>query len=331
MAVLLALASTGFASSPLLAAPISLVTRPPTARHPPTPRRAAPPAMSPLADAATVCVIGASGAVGNLVALRLSERYRVRGLVRTAASARPSLPASVELRELNLLTASAEELEAAVRGAAAVVMCTGTTAYPTRAWLRSREDDDLAGAVLRALFDRRAAVRLLDEAGYNTPNNVDDAALVKVLDAWGKAGGVRERFVLMSSIGVQRREQMPFPILNLCGVLDAKASGEAALVAAAEAGGFAYTIVRPGQMLGGPYEASAYAGSLFALEKDSGMQEVVLARGDTLVGDVLRSTVAEVIAQTLETGSALNMDFSVVNEKGNPPSNQELRERLAAL
>ena len=27
---------------------------------------------------------------------------------------------------------------------------------------------------------------------------------------------------MLSSIGVQRRTQMPFPVLNACGVLDAK-------------------------------------------------------------------------------------------------------------
>ena len=44
-----------------------------------------------------------------------------------------------------------------------------------------------------------------------------------------------------------------------------------------------------------------------------------------------RSTLAEVIAQALETGSAQNMDFTCVNAKGAEPSVPELRERLAAL
>ena len=39
---------------------------------------------------------------------------------------------------------------------------------------------------------------------------------------------------MLSSIGVQRRTQMPFPVLNACGVLDAKAAGEAAIQADAE-------------------------------------------------------------------------------------------------
>ena len=59
--------------------------------------------------------------------------------------------------------------------------------------------------------------------------------------------------------------------------------------------------------------------------------QVSIARGDTLLGDTLRSTLAEVIAQTLETGVALNMDYAVVNEKGPPPEVEQLRERLARL
>ncbi len=62
-----------------------------------------------------------------------------------------------------------------------------------------------------------------------------------------------------------------------------------------------------------------------------GWPQVSIARGDTLLGDTLRSTLAEVIAQTLETGAALNMDYAVVNEKGPPPEVEQLRERLARL
>ena len=64
--------------------------------------------------------------------------------------------------------------------------------------------------------------------------------------------------------------------------------------------------------------------------------QVLLGRGDQTLADdpqlgTLRSTLAEVIAQAMETGSALNMDFTVVNAKGDFPSADVLRERLAAL
>ena len=56
-----------------------------------------------------------------------------------------------------------------------------------------------------------------------------------------------------------------------------------------------------------------------------------MARGDTLLGDTLRSTLAEVTAQTMESGAALDLDFAVVNEKGEPPSVERLRQKLASL
>merc|ERR1719491_965487 len=124
---------------------------------------------------------------------------------------------------------------------------------------------------------------------------------------------------------------MPFPILNACGVLDAKAAGEQALQEAAIEDGFSYTILRPGQLFGGPYDNNYYLGTLFQLDKDVKTQEVDVERGDTLLGDTLRSTLAEVTAQLMESGAALDLDFAVVNEKGEPPSVERLRQKLESL
>jgi len=90
--------------------------------------------------------------------------------------------------------------------------------------------------------------------------------------------------------------------------------------------GYAYTIVRPGQLFGGPYDNNYYLGTLFQLDKDAETQGVELARGDTL-----RSTLAEVTAQLMESGSALDLDFAVVNQKGEPPSVEQMRSKLTAL
>jgi hypothetical protein len=144
---------------------------------------------------------------------------------------------------------------------------------------------------------------------------------------------------MLSSIGVQRRNQMPFPILNACGVLDAKNIGETAVIENAAAnttttkagGGYAYTIIRPGQLFGGPYTNNYYLGTLFQLDKDS-TGDIVIQTGDTLVGDTLRSTLAEITAQILETNTALNTDISVVNVvPGETPSLDTLRSRLESL
>ena len=79
-----------------------------------------------------------------------------------------------------------------------------------------------------------------------------------------------------------------------------------------------------------------YLGTLFRLDKDADEREVLLGRGDVTLDDnpqlgTLRSTLAEVIAQTLESGAAINTDFTVVNAKGEFPEPEVLAERLAAL
>ena len=85
-----------------------------------------------------VAVIGASGNVGKLVALRLAETYDVRGVARNIASVRSFLPDSVELFEADLCGgATPAGLEAALADAACCVICTGTTAFPTQAWSKA--------------------------------------------------------------------------------------------------------------------------------------------------------------------------------------------------
>jgi hypothetical protein len=55
--------------------------------------------------------------------------------------------------------------------------------------------------------------------------------------------------VLVSSIGVERTDQMPFLILNLFGVLKFKRKGEQTLMTS----GLPYTVLRPGRLTDGPY------------------------------------------------------------------------------
>ena len=79
-----------------------------------------------------VAVVGASGNVGKLVTLRLSDSFKVTGISRNPSRVRDFLPADkVELCQADLDDPAA--LEAALSGAAACVICTGTTAFPTQA------------------------------------------------------------------------------------------------------------------------------------------------------------------------------------------------------
>ena len=294
-----------------------------------------------------VAVIGASGNVGKLVALRLADQFKVAGVVREAARVRPFLGDKVELFEADLrgddVTAA---LAPALDGAKGLVVCTGTTAFPTMAWSPTGRDG-VSMPVLKALYESReagglgeivnTAIESLASQGFNTPQVVDTDGNLKILKAWEAAAGAdRERLVLLSSTGVVRRGEMPFPILNACGVLDAKAAAEDAILADAKDAGYAYTFVRPGQLFGGPYDNNYYLGTLFQLDKDAETREVLLGRGDVTLNDdpqlgTLRSTLAEVIAQALESDKAKDLDFTVVNGKGEFPSEEVLRSRLAAL
>lgn len=336
-----------------------------------------------------VAVVGAGGNVGKLVALRLSDSHRVRAVVRDASKVARFLDRpNIELVEAQVTGASAAPggtLERALSGAETVVACTGTTAFPTKAWSTTEEADvtpAFLSALLAAKFDVKGALAQLDAQGLNTPKNVDDEGVRAILRAWGAStGSARKRFVLMSSIGVTKRSGFPFSVLNACGVLDAKAAGEEAVARDAREGGYEYTIVRPGQLFGGPvralvrsggssacprsfhagvcqslprlscppftffrapfrqcvrscrlqYDNNYYLGTLFQLDKDAATQGVELAKGDSLTGDTLRSTLAEVIARTVELGTPSGRDFTVVNRKGTPPSAEQLEARLRAL
>ncbi|KAL7528675.1 hypothetical protein ACHAXR_002567, partial [Thalassiosira sp. AJA248-18] len=300
----------------------------------------------------TIAVIGASGNVGKLVALRLSDTYNVNGIVRDASSIRSFFEGrsdKIKLYEANLLdemkamennnnestTKCPTSLLDPLRNANAIVICTGTTAFPTKAWTKSGEEgvtNDVLKALLDNSFSVKEAIASLDADGLNTPNNVDAKSNEFVVQAWNDACTVaQKRIIMLSSIGVQRRTTMPFPILNACGVLDAKATGETAIENSAKENGYSYTIIRPGQLFGGPYDNNYYLGTLFQLDKDAATQDVVFGRGDELLGDTLRSTLAEVTAQICEGDCARDMDFAVVNEKGESPSVEVVQERLNAL
>ncbi|CAK9105069.1 Acetate kinase (Acetokinase) [Durusdinium trenchii] len=148
----------------------------------------------------------------------------------------------------------------------------------------------------------------------NHPETVDHFGVKNVAHVWSSAEKVpKRRFVLMSSIGVTRRDGFPYNILNGGGVLDAKARGEEAVAQMASAEGFGVTVVRPGQLFGGPYENNRYLGTLFQLDKDINTRGVSVQPGDTAVGDTLRSSLAGVLVRCLFS-SQPQLEFSAGSE-----------------
>lgn len=264
---------------------------------------------APAAGGRCAVVVGCSGNVGRLVTNRLAgmDEYAVRGVARSREKAAARFEdVDVELFEADTRDGGSAGLRDALTGADTLVITTGTTAFPTKAW-----------------------------KGGNTPQEVDDLGVRNVVDAWvsansGSGGAKLQHLVLMSSVGVTRRTEFPFVVLNAAGVLDAKASGEAHVRAVAEREGFDWTVVRPGQLFGGPYDNNVYLGTLLKLDKDQNVQKVVAEKGDRLIGDTLRSTAAEVIVQALSSAETRNTDFTVVNRRGQATTEDGIRSLFAS-
>ena len=175
----------------------------------------------------TVLVIGGTGGVGQLVTKKLAQLggYNVRVTSRDVQRGKETIDdANVDVVPLDLTGNSMDaQLQAALDGVAAVVISVGTTAFPTAKW-----------------------------AGGNTPEAIDKIAVTKIATAATAVNGLNKA-VLITSIGIDRTNEMPFKFLNLFGVLDAKRAGEEAIKAAAQKSGFDYILVRPGRLVGGPW------------------------------------------------------------------------------
>jgi uncharacterized protein YbjT (DUF2867 family) len=184
---------------------------------------------------------------------------------------------NVQFQELDLLALQDDALARALNGVAAVVISVGTTAFPTMKW-----------------------------KGGNTPKAVDDIAVATIARALSKQDSVK-KVVLVTSVGVKRTGEMPFVILNLFGVLNAKRAGEEAI----KSSGKSYCIVRPGRLVGGPFTNLDVA-KLLQIQggADNGVD---VETGDSLLGDCKRDACAECIVQCLSNPRASNIDFSIVS------------------
>lgn len=234
----------------------------------------------------TVVVIGGTGGVGQLVTKKLRNgNYNVRVTSRNVESAQETIDDNeVDIVPVDLLSEDTTALKDSIDGAAALVISVGTTAFPTTKW-----------------------------AGGNTPKAIDEEAVKRIAANAAQSTGLK-KVVLLTSVGVDRTGEMPFVILNLFGVLDAKRSGEDAVIAASAEAGFDYAIVRPGRLVGGPYTNLDVA-KLMQIEGGA-ENGVTIEGGDTLLGDCKRDAVAEAVVRCLTMDECKNVAFSIVsNEK----------------
>ncbi|MCO5570097.1 hypothetical protein L7F22_023813 [Adiantum nelumboides] len=181
-------------------------------------------------------------------------------------------------------------LHVIVWGVTHVICCTGTTAFPSKRW-----------------------------DGDNTPENTGHCFQISQQILLNALPKTVQRFVLVSSIGVTKFDQLPWNIMNLFGVLKFKKMGEDHL----RKSGIPFTIIRAGRLTDGPYTSydlntllKATAGTRRRVMLGQGLlvtEYVVLASylcmfshysgnvtGDKLVGEASRIVVAEACIQSLD-------------------------------
>lgn len=256
-----------------------------------------------MSDSQQILITGATGGVGQLaVAYALGQGYRVRALTRNLAKARPLFDGRVDLVQADMRVPAT--LASALEGIDAVLCCSGTTAFPSDKW-----QVDLPSQPWEQLFTWG---RIFLNADYrqdhaqNSPAIADGQGVSNLIEAAQHASV--ERFVLVSSLGVERKQQFPFSLLNAYGVLDAKAAAETAL----RGSSLRYTIVRPGRLIDGPY--TSYDLNTLIKASTEGKQGVVLGCGDRLLGQTSRKDVAAVCVESLQDPATENKTFEIINQ-----------------
>jgi uncharacterized protein YbjT (DUF2867 family) len=233
----------------------------------------------------TVLVVGGTSGIGQLVTQKLAAAgISVRATSRDKARGEEILGNNpkIQVVALDLLQTDPAPLQDAMKDVVAVVITVGTTAFPTMKW-----------------------------RGGNNPMAIDKDAVTRLALAAATESSV-QKVVLVTSVGVDRTADMPFKMLNLFGVLDAKKAGEESVkMAASTESGFEYVIVRPGRLVGGPFTNLDVAK---LLQIQGGAENgVEVALGDALLGDCKRDACAECIVQCLTNVAAANVAFSIVS------------------
>ncbi|AFZ24634.1 putative nucleoside-diphosphate sugar epimerase [Cylindrospermum stagnale PCC 7417] len=249
-----------------------------------------------------VLVAGATGGVGQLVVGKLLEKgFKVRILTRNAAKATKMFNNRVEIAVGDIREATT--LPAAMPDVAAIICCTGTTAFPSARWEFDPSLNVIEWGI--AFVDRKFS----EAKAKNSPAKVDGQGVSNLVAA---APGNLKRFVFVSSCGILRKDQLPWSILNGFGVLDAKQQGENAIATS----GLPYTIIRPGRLIDGPY--TSYDLNTLLKAKTGGKFGVVVGTGDTLQGDSSRIDVAAACVESLFYPSASGQVFELVNQGTRP-------------
>lgn len=249
-----------------------------------------------------VLITGATGGVGQLVVGNLLNKgFRVRIVTRNTAKAQRMFNDRVEIAVGDVRDPMT--LSAAMQDVTHIICCTGTTAFPSARW----EFDQTPNLIewVHLFLDPKYS----QAKAKNSPDSVDAQGVSNLVAA---APLNLKRFVFVSSVGILRKDKLPFSILNAFGVLDAKHKGEEAIISS----GLPYTIIRPGRLIDGPY--TSYDLNTLLKAKTEGKFGVVLGTGDTLSGDASRIDVAAACVECAQNPSCEGQVFELVNQGPRP-------------
>ncbi|OVA10282.1 hypothetical protein BVC80_1175g34 [Macleaya cordata] len=238
-----------------------------------------------------VLVIGGTGGVGQLVvASLLSRNVKSRLLLRDRQKAK-TLFGEQDKNTLQIWegdTRNPDDIDPAMfEGVTHVICCTGTTAFPSKRW-----------------------------DGDNTPERVDWEGVRNLVNAMPRTV---KRFVLVSSVGVTKYNELPWSIMNLFGVLKFKKMGED-FVRNSE---LPFTIIRSGRLTDGPY--TSYDLNTLLKATAGQRRAVLIGQGDKLVGEVSRLVVAEACIQALDIELTEGQIYEI-NSVEQPQTEQKQQE-----
>lgn len=232
-----------------------------------------------------VLVVGATGGVGQLiVASLLSRNIKSRLFLRdpTKAVCLFGIQDEGTLEVCKGDTRNPSDLDPAIfEGVTHVICCTGTTAFPSKRW-----------------------------DGDNTPERIDWEGIRNIVSALPPT---LERFVLVSSVGVTKYNELPWSIMNLFGVLKFKKMGEDFVCRS----GLPFTIIRPGRLTDGPY--TSYDLNTLLKATAGKRRAVIIGQGDKLVGEVSRLVVAEACIQVLDIEFTRGQIYEINSIEGDGP------------
>ena len=244
-----------------------------------------------------ILVVGATGGVGQLtVAKLINKGWKVRLLSRNLEKAQKLFNNQAEIIEGDLR--QPQTLPPATLNITHLISCVGTTAFPSDRWeleFSNRWD------YLTVYFNRQQAI----QQAKNSPEKIDAQGIINLINA---CPNNLQRFVLVSSCGVLRKNQFPFKILNLFGVLDAKKQGEDTLIKS----GIPYTIIRASRLIDGPFTSSDLNSLLQATT--AGKKGVVIDTGERISGQTSRIDLASACVECLRTDMTKNKIFEIVNQ-----------------